>query len=273
VSEINLALYRTFVRPFVTPFVTPQIAEWLRRVHPLRLQYEIFSDANPMMAPVAEAANQIRSKRKPVAAKNPLLAAQEMVSNQIVMFLDTWRDMAESIAEQTFLAIYGQPALQAAVGINPNGTAPLRAAATSPLHDELLKRKIAEIKGRIATGGVQAAVIRGLIYAGTTYGMVDERGFELLRRLRLAHGGISLAEFKSIVRDQSNMLLIDQRRALDAIPGMLPPDLETRQRAFNLIKQILQARGARLEDNQKLSEVASLFLGPAQQGGSTALSA
>jgi DNA-binding transcriptional MerR regulator len=103
--------------------------------------------------------------------------------------------------------------------------------------------------------------------------MVDERGFELIRRLRLAHGGISLAEFKSMVRDQSNMLLIDQRRALDAIPGMLPPDLETRQKAFNLIKQILEARGARLEDNQKLSEVAALFLGPAQQSGSTSLSA
>jgi hypothetical protein len=273
VSEINLALYRTFARPFVTAFVTPQIAEWCRHVHPLRLQYEIFSDANPVMAPIADAANQIRRKRKPVAPENPFLAAQEMLSKQIVMFLDTWRDMAEAIAEQTFLAIYGQPGLQAAVGINPNGSAPLRPAATSPLHDELLKRKISEIKGRIATGGVQAAIIRGLIYAGTTYGVVDERGFELIRRLRIAHGGISLAEFKSMVRDQSNMLLIDHRRALDAIPGMLPPDLETRQQAFNLIKQILEARGARLEDNRKLSEVAALFLGPAQLDKNTALSA
>jgi hypothetical protein len=112
-----------------------------------------------------------------------------------------------------------------------------------------------------------------LIYAGTTYGKVDERGFELMRRLRLAHGGTSLAEFKSLVRDQSNMLLIDQKRALDAIPGMLPPDLETRQRAFNLIKQILEARGARLEDNRKLSEIEALFLGPAHHGGNARLSA
>jgi hypothetical protein len=84
---------------------------------------------------------------------------------------------------------------------------------------------------------------------------------------------MSLADFKAIVRDQSNMLLIDQKGALDAIPDMLPPDLEVRHRAFDLIKQVLGARGARLEDNRKLKEVAALFLGPAHHDGNTALSA
>jgi hypothetical protein len=64
-----------------------------------------------------------------------------------------------------------------------------------------------------------------------------------------------------MVRDQSNMLLIDPKSALDAIPGMLPPDFETRQKALDLIKQILGARGAGLEENQKLEAIAALFLG------------
>ncbi|MBV9236531.1 MAG: DUF3141 domain-containing protein, partial [Xanthobacteraceae bacterium] len=50
VSEVNLALYRTFAQPFVRAFVNPSSAEWMRKMHPLRLTYELFSDANPMMA-------------------------------------------------------------------------------------------------------------------------------------------------------------------------------------------------------------------------------
>ena len=261
VSETNLALYRTFMQPFVTACVTSRAADRLHRSHPLRLQYEIFSDANPMMVPVAEAARHVRENRKSQSAENPFLALQEGFSRQVVSLLDTWRDMAEAIAEQTFMAIYGQPALQAAVGIDPLGTVPLRKAPTSPLHKELLKRKIAEIKGRVAEGGLREAVVRSLLYAGMTYAAVDERGFEMMRRLRHLHGGMPLADFKTMVRDQSNMLLIDPKSALDAIPGMLPPDFETRHKALDLIKQILAARGARLEENQKLGVIAALFLG------------
>src|SRR3954469_17015675 len=48
VSEINLGLYRQFVQPFVRASVTPALAETMQRMHPLRLQYEMFSKANPL---------------------------------------------------------------------------------------------------------------------------------------------------------------------------------------------------------------------------------
>ena len=58
--------------------------------------------------------------RPPAAASdgNPLLAAQELVSRQIVEGLDAWRKAAERLSEDTFHAIYGTPALQAALGID-----------------------------------------------------------------------------------------------------------------------------------------------------------
>src|SRR5262249_36511115 len=62
VSEANLALYRTFVQPWVRAFVGPQAAEWMHQMHPLRLQYEVFSDKNPMMATVAKMAEQVRQE-------------------------------------------------------------------------------------------------------------------------------------------------------------------------------------------------------------------
>ena len=45
-SQTNLALYRTFAQPLVRALVNPSMAEFMRRLHPLRLQYEIFSNAN-----------------------------------------------------------------------------------------------------------------------------------------------------------------------------------------------------------------------------------
>jgi len=260
VSEINLSLYRTFAQPMVRAMVNSPMAEWMQQLHPLRLQYEFFSNANPLMAPVATLAEQVRKDRKPSEANNPFVAMQENASRQIVAGLDAWRDMTEALAERTFLTIYGLPSLQAAVGLDPAATRPLRQAAKSPLHQELLQKRIAELKSRIPIGGLREAVIRGLLYAGMTRAAIDERGFELTRRIRQAHGDIPLSDFKALVREQFNMLLIDQEGALRAIPAMLPSDPEERRKAFDLIKQVLGARGEMSpEDEKRMTEVARLF--------------
>src|SRR5262249_49428333 len=106
-SETNLALYRTFAQPFVRAAVSSPPAQWIQQLHPLRLQYELFSNANPMMAPVAALAEQVRKSRRPVAADNPFLAMQENASNQIVTALDSWREATEGLAERCFFALYG----------------------------------------------------------------------------------------------------------------------------------------------------------------------
>ena len=144
VSEMNLALYRTFLQPAVRALITSPVAQWMQQLHPLRVQYEVFSDANPMTAPVAALADQVRENRRAAPADNPFIAFQEDASRQIVAALDAWRDMSETFAERTFMTVYGSPALQAAVGIDPSGTRPLRKAPRNLLHQELLQRRIAE---------------------------------------------------------------------------------------------------------------------------------
>ena len=62
---------------------------------------------------------------------------------------------------------------------------------------------------------------------------IDERGAEALRRVREAHTDLTLSAFKVLVREQYNMLLIDQKAALAAIPSMLPPDTDTRVKALD----------------------------------------
>ena len=90
---------------------------------------------------------------------------------------------------------------------------------------------------------MREAVIRGLIYAGMGRAAVDERGFETVRRIRGAHGDMPLSMFKALVREQFNMLLLDQNAALAAIPSMLPPDAADPAAAFELVKQVLARAG------------------------------
>ena len=77
VSETNLALYRTFAQPVVRALVSSTLAERMQQLHPLRLQYELFSNANPMMAPLAAMAEQVRTNRKPAAEDNPFIATRK----------------------------------------------------------------------------------------------------------------------------------------------------------------------------------------------------
>jgi len=260
VSEINLSMYRTFLQPMVRAMVSAPLADWMRQFHPLRVQYEMFSDQSPAVAPVKALAEQVRENRKIAADDNPFLAMQENVSNQIVAALDAWREASEIIAERLFLAVYGSPTLQAAAGVDPASTQRLRKAATNPLHHELLQKRIAELKSLVAAGGLRAAIVRSLIYVGMNRAAIDERGFELARRIREAHGDMPIADFKALVREQFNILLIDQQNALAAIPSMLPADAESREKAFALINQVLSARGElSAEDTKRLGEIARLF--------------
>jgi hypothetical protein len=212
------------------------------------------------MAPVAAMAEQVRENRRPVAADNPFVAMQENASRQIVAALDAWRQASETFAERCFFMVFGSPTLQAAAGIDPAGTRPLRKAGKSPLHHELLQKRIAELKARIALGGLREAIIRALLYMGMGRAAVDERGFEALRRIRRAHGDIPLSAFKALVREQFYLLLIDTEAALAALPSMLPADADTRRKAYELIKQVMIACGPLSdEDNKRMQRVAGAF--------------
>jgi len=261
VSEINLANYRTYMQPWVRAMAAPWMAEWMHKLHPLRLSYEIFGGEGPLMKRVSAQAEAIRQHRKPVAKTNPFMEAQETVSKGIVNALDKWRDAQEALSESMFLAIYGSPALQAAVGIDPNAN-PSPRPEMSVEHRKRLDARIAELKSKISSGGLRESGIRALLYVGMSRGMVDERSLEALRRMRRQDTGsrLSIAEFKMLVREQFFMLLLDQEAALAAIPNMLPADMDARRTVFAAIHEVLSAAGEISgETRTRLDRVAELF--------------
>ena len=262
-SEINLALYRAFAEPAVRALVTPAVAQDLRRLHPLRLSYEMFGRANPFLGWVAAAAERVRESRQPAEPGNPFLALQEQISQHVVGGLDAWRKAAETLAEDTFRTVYGQPALQAALGIDTKSERPPRKAAKSLLHRALVETRIAELRAAMADGGLREGLVRALIYVAMGDVAVDERAFEVIRRIRATAPGaqqLTLPAFKALLREQYFMLLIDEAAALAAIPGLLPEALDERRAAFALLTSVVEARGVLVPATaERLARMASVF--------------
>ncbi|MBX5236909.1 DUF3141 domain-containing protein [Rhizobium sp. NLR22b] len=263
VSEINLSLYRTFLQPFVRAMAPDWAAKHLREMHPLRLQYEVFSDVNPWMAPIADLALDVAEERRPVRADNPFLALEQAFSRQVVAGLDAWRQGIEALSEATFLSVYGSPLLQAAVGIDPSDTRPQRRASKTALHAQVLKERIEELKAQMEDGGLREGLARSLLYVAMANGAADERGFAAIRRMRRTEDGMpamTLAEFKALIRDQFLMLLIDEEAAVSAIPRLLPAEESVRREALSSLREVLNVRGALSgEAEQRWKRIVGIF--------------
>ncbi|MGH8507289.1 MAG: DUF3141 domain-containing protein [Gammaproteobacteria bacterium] len=259
-SEINLSLYRTFVQPWIRAMVNGQAAEWLHKLHPLRLQYGLFADANPCMQLVAQLAEQVRTQRRPAARDNPFVAFQEQASRSIVTLLEAYGNLRDQTQEAIFHVIYGSPLVQALLGLPATDESPRRRPGLEPEERAYIEQKIAELKARVAEGGLREAAIRAMIYIGLGDAFVDERGFAVLRRVRAEHKGLPLAEFKQKLREQFYTLLLDEEGAINAIPAMLPKDRAQRQEALSIVREIVLAAGEPSEERRRrLARVARLF--------------
>jgi hypothetical protein len=243
VSEINLGLYRTLLQPLIRASVNDQTTELMHKLSPSELPFEVFSTRNPLMQQVAQLAEQVRQQRQPVSPDNPLLQWQAKISEGIISALNNYRDMRDKSLEQIFLATYGSPLLQAMVGLKASDESPRKRPGGEPERLAFIQQRIAELKAGIADGGVREAAIRSLVYIGMAGTGVDERAFNVLRRIRAENGGMTLAEFKQTLREQYFCLLLDPEAALAAIPDMVSADPAARAKALEAIKRTVSAAG------------------------------
>jgi pimeloyl-ACP methyl ester carboxylesterase len=264
VSEINLGLYRTFVQPWVRLCANDGAAQLMRQLHPLRIQYEIFSRNNPFMSPLLSASEQVRKNRTPVSNDNALWQAQTLVSDWIEASLNAYRDVCEHASEAVFHSVYGSPVLQALVGLKASNASPRQRPGKDAAHHAFVARRIDELRQAITHGGPREAVIRALLYVRMPDGAVDERGFNLLRRMHKETGGeLTLSGFKKLLRDQFLMLSLDERRAVEAIPAMLAKDRKLASQLALKLRRLIGVVGAHgTESTARLAEIERFFETP-----------
>ncbi len=157
ISEINLGFYRLYVQPWIQSIMTPEAARWIRRMHPIRLGYKLMSDRNPLTVPLPVMADYVRRYRQPVEQDNIFKALELMASDQIVVSLNAWRDLRDSSTERLFMDIYGQPLLQAAVGLYGDAHVHRRRPGAEPEHRRFIENRQNELRHKIAQGGPHEA--------------------------------------------------------------------------------------------------------------------
>jgi pimeloyl-ACP methyl ester carboxylesterase len=268
ISDINLGLYRSFVQPWVRAAVTPQSVEWMQRMHPLRLPYELISDQNPWVAPVAKLAEQTHEHRRPVADDNPFVVMERMISNNIVAGLSMWQELRDAAGEQLFMNIYGSQFVQDLAGLGAKqDSAPRKHPGISPENRAFMEQRSAELRSQIDKGGLQEAAIRMMLYVTSAEGSFDERSFAMLRKMRAdTDFGLALQEFKDVARDQALMMRLDRQGALQALPKLLDDaSAEDIRHTFGAMRHVVEAIGPLSERARLcLEEVETIFKNAAQ---------
>ncbi|GHC25616.1 DUF3141 domain-containing protein [Aidingimonas halophila] len=222
VSQINLGIYQMMVQPWMQAIMTPSAARWIRRMHPIRLGYKLFSDRNPLMVPVPVMAEIVKRERHVIASDNTWRILEGMVSDQIAASLDAYRRQRDQMTETLFMQLYGQPWLQTMVGLGATAEPLSRRPGIEPEHRRFIAARKSELTERIEEGGSLEAVLRALIYILGGAPATDERNFQRLKASREEFKGeLDLAAFKALVRDQFFILRMDRKAALDALPAML----------------------------------------------------
>jgi hypothetical protein len=267
VSELNNALYQTYLQPWIRMINSPQMARAAVQLNPLRLGYSLFCDNNPMMYGVAQLAEQVQVKRTVPAADNRFAAMQQLFSEAVVDALNVYRNVRDHWVEQTFHAIYGSPAVQAACGISQNDAPPRPCPGLSPSIEAAREAEVRRLRGRMTQGGTLEAAARALAHIGKAQHRVDDHTFNSLRKLLLAHPEVSPTEFLAALREQWDILSIDERAALETLPELLRPDDAAHTAFLEMIKAILTAAGVANADVQRpLDDIKQVFDGGYARG-------
>jgi hypothetical protein len=238
-SELTHSAYRTFWQPAIRAMVTEPAADLARALNPLRLSYTVFSDSNPLMKSVEKLAGEVSAARRPAAPDNPFLQLQKQVSDQIVTALDAYRDTRDRMVEEIFFAVFGSPMVQGMLGVNC-GEKVRELPGTTPEKRAAEQAQAAAYAAKLPSGGFDEALVRAVLYVVAAERALDERCAHALYAARRDLLSLPIDQYKTLVRDQFFVLLLERERAVEALAIMVP---EPDQRA-ELLKRTSAIIGA-----------------------------
>ena len=250
-------LYRTTTQPLVRALATEKGAEWSRRMHPLRLGFELYSDTQPGDAAIG--VRRLKRSGRTVGRSRPTTCScngKGWFSDWMTAGLNAYRDWRDMLMRAACsYGIYRQPWLQAMLGLRSGGRVDRKGArAMTPIMRRLSRPPDQGAAAHGWTkGGPREAAIRAMIYVRMPENSADERGFEMLRRIRAEQGGgKSLAEFKQELREQYLMLRLDESRARGGHPQPAQRQEERGEAVSGLlIRKVVTAGGPLQAEGRK----------------------
>ena len=242
VSERNSLFYSKWVSPMIRAMVNPLAAEWSRTLHPMRAERSFFSDRNPMMKPIADAAELARRVRRPVSEENPFVLAERAVSRMVEETLNWGQSVGDLTQETVFHTLYDNPTMAWLYG-QDFGPTPEESQKSREKEGRMHRQDRAKWAGKRGEGGYPEAAIRMIIAMASADGSVDEAELAVGARIIKASWRLKRltpADLQKIIKEQSRILQTDYKASLEALPLLLP-DVKDRQRAMKLAVDIAWA--------------------------------
>lgn len=242
ISERNGTFYSHWLSPMVRAMVTPLAAEWMREMHPMRVQRSIFSDKNPMMKPVKDAAELVRRVRRPVAEENPFVQVERALSDMVVTTLDWGQALSDLTQETVFHTLYDNTAMAWLYG-TALGPTPAETRKTQKKESRERRKDRRQWNSKMAEGGYPEGAIRMIIAMASADGSVDEAELAMGARIVKASWRLKRLtpeKLQLIVKEQSRILQTDFDKALEALPELLV-EKKDRERALKLATDIAWA--------------------------------
>ena len=244
VAQINQHVYDLAVSPLVRHVSTAWSAQALRLLHPKRASRYVWSSLNPFALAVMPFAEQAKAQRQPVVTANVFSDIEQWFNETMIRGWDTYRDIRDQSIEVAFQQIYGAPWLRATLGLDNSHIAPQHLLDRDiALQNELkaLRKQVSYLQ--INQGGSAAALARILIYMADKSSFVDERAFNLLKRLSQEQvQGCqlpSLDTLKATLREQWSVMQQYPEEAIAAIPKLVP-SAQQRQLIWNAVAEIAE---------------------------------
>ncbi len=242
-SQVNDAFYRTWMQPWVRTFTTPWSAEFLRQMHPLRLQRYGCSDANPMLWPLAMWSSLIKENRCPVSADNPFVAAETWFSGAVTESLDLCRDIRDRMQEWLFKSVYENPWVDFWWGSRSSADKREAADRENQQADLQKRRDLAFVRRHARQGGFAEAIMRIIIAVAGVDRVLDKRQYLVARAIIREHSQsrrLTPGQVKKMVQTQARVLHANPEKALSSLTTLLPSSAQRKQ-AFDIALKIALA--------------------------------
>jgi pimeloyl-ACP methyl ester carboxylesterase len=238
VSELNTSLYKAWCRPWVKALAQRPVADAMGKLHPLRVQRKLFSDALPLAPLVRQQAALARKHRVTVADEHPLKQLEQAMADHVTGMLDQLRDQRNAWTVNFARLMYGpfglgawfKPDLPDAVVAHERALGDIRQA-----RDVVL--------GQIAQGGFPEAVCRIVLAGMASVGSFERRSLRLARLLAvLPQGSQGVAsqpvDWVQTLKAQAKFTAVAPVEALNALEQMLP-DTASRERALAVAAAVM----------------------------------
>ena len=256
ISRFNDKLYRTFLSPMVRALGNEFTAEWIRQLHPLRVQRYGLSDLNPWMWPAKILAPTVKAQRRPLAADNPFTVIEKTAAESINIVLDSYRQMRDASQEFAFNMIYANPWVKTLFGgLPPTGSSEHTQVVPDDTHEEFWREAMKK-------GGIPAAVVRVILAVMGANHRFDRIQFHVAGKILKVNEhfkDVSTVELKQIGKQQAACLNRDLDMALETLVDLLP-NQEERIEAFEIANSIAASDLILEEAEEKMLQRIKLIL-------------